>query len=232
MRTVVVGRRPGQPPREAQVQLRWAPVQVAPPARTARSPPNGASEAPAAAVALWAVLVEEPAPPPLATTLHWVLLTSWPVTTATAASDVARWYALRWLIEWYHYVLKSGCGIEHLQLGRADALERALAVYSLVAWRLLWLTYQARQTPATPTTAALSGEEWQTAYLATHPGAPVPTAPPSLHDVVRWIAKLGGFLGRRGDGEPGVTTLWRGWRRLQDLVAGRRLAPPLAPPPP
>ncbi len=84
---------------------------------------------------------------------------------------------------------------------------------------MLWLTYQARQTPSAPCTLALTQMEWQalTAFEAnTHLPA---RSPPTLQHAVRAIAKLGGFIGRTSDGEPGVKTLWRGWQRLQDIVA-------------
>lgn len=116
-------------------------------------------------------------------------------------------------------MLKSGCGIEQLQLEAAARLERALAICCIVAWRLLWLTYQARQTPNRPCTEILARHEWQ-ALVCTVQGTPVPpTEPPSLHEAVRMIAQLGGFLARKGDGEPGVKTIWRGLIRLNDIAA-------------
>ena len=147
-----------------------------------------------------------------------MLLTTLPITTFPEARQVLRWYTYRWRIERYHYVLKSGCQVEKLQLETVDRLTRAVAVYSIVAWRLLWLTYQARQNPEAPCTVALSDSEWQALYAKVNKTATLPDDPPSLQTAVRWIAKLGGFLGRKGDGEPGVKVLWRGLRRLEDLA--------------
>jgi hypothetical protein len=226
-RWAVVARRVGQPAREVRLRLRWARVWLPPPTHHPQHPSGPPLEASA-------ILAEEDdasADPPTEAPLCWLLLTSWPVTDARAASQVVDWYAVRWLIERYHYVLKSGCRLEALQLQQARALERALAVYSVVAWYLLWLTYQARQTPTAPCTLTLSSEQWQMAYLATHPGTAVlPAQPPALAEAVRMIAQLGGFLGRTRDGDPGVTTLWRGWMRLQDLTLGCRLAGSHTPP--
>ncbi len=117
------------------------------------------------------------------------------------------WYTYRWLIERFHDVLKSGCRLEERQLRTAARLERLLAVCTLVAWRLLWLTCQEVFTEA----------EWQALYQYHHRTTQLPETPPSLAEAVRMIAQLGGFLGRAGDGEPGVKVLWRGWMRFQDI---------------
>jgi hypothetical protein len=153
-------------------------------------------------------------------------LTNRPVNTFEEAQQCVRWYGLRWLVERYHFVLKSGCCIEARQLETNERLERCLGVYAIVAWRLLWLTYQARQTPHAPCTVALETYEWQALYCYIHRTSTPPAEPPSLHQVVRWIAQLGGFLGRKGDGEPGVKVLWRGWQRLHDIAETWRLSHP------
>ena len=123
-----------------------------------------------------------------------------------------------WLIERFHHVLKSGCRVEQLQLETKERLERAVATYCLVAWRLLWLTYAARLQPEEPCSLALAPAEWQVLYCHSHRTSRPPDTAPSLEDAVRWIAQLGGFLGRTRDGAPGVQVLWRGWRRLHDMA--------------
>jgi hypothetical protein len=105
-----------------------------------------------------------------------------------------------------------------MQLETAVRLQVALALYSIVAWRLLWLTFQARQTPDAPCRRILEPHEWQALYCTVHRTAIPPLQPPSFREAIRWIAQLGGFLGRKGDGEPGVQTLWRGWQRLHDIA--------------
>jgi len=115
-------------------------------------------------------------------------------------------------------VLKSGCGIEKLELETVERMRRALATFSIVAWRLLWLTYAARETPNASCEIVLSRHEWKLLYSLAHRGQRVPEAPPTLREAVRLIARLGGFLGRRHDGEPGVKTLWRGLRRFHDIL--------------
>ena len=89
----------------------------------------------------------------------------------------------------------------------------------VVAWRLHWLTYINRTAPALPCTQILTTVEWQALYLRMHKTSAFPTTVPTVRQAVRWIAQLGGFLGRKSDGEPGVTAIWRGWQRLQDLAA-------------
>ena len=143
------------------------------------------------------------------------------MTSLEQAVEIVEAYAQRWKVERYHYVLKSGCRVEDLQLESADRLERALALYNVVAWRLLYMTYIARIEPDLPCTAVLEEEEWQALFVI---GAaqPLPKEPPTVREAVRLIATLGGFLGRKGDGEPGVKTLWTGLRRLMDFTLAFR----------
>lgn len=91
--------------------------------------------------------------------------------------------------------------------------------YSIVAWRLLWLTYEARVNPEASIDTVLETHEWQSLYCMVHQSRHLPPEPPSVWQCVRWIAQLGGFLGRKGDGDPGVKTLWRGFQRLNDMAA-------------
>lgn len=178
------------------------------------------------------VLAEEVDPPEGETPVRWLLLTTMAVSGYEEAVQVVLWYSFRWLIERYHYVLKSGCRIEELQLETAQRLERALATYCIVAWRLLWLTYQGREVPQSSCEVVLQKEEWQALYATMHQTLTPPEQPPTLHEAVHWIARLGGFLGRTSDGEPGVKVIWRGLRRLQDITATWRLLHPCEPPAP
>jgi hypothetical protein len=210
--TVSIGRRDARPPRSATLTLRSVALALRPPHRRA-----------GAAIPVVAVLADELAPPSETPPIRWLLVTTLPEVSPTAARAAVRRYALRWLIERYHYALKQGCAVEALQLRQVARLERALAIYAVVAWRLLWLTYAARRDPDQSCTAALSEPEWRTLCGLFHRAAP-PSEPPSLRQAVRWIAQLGGFLGRRGDGEPGVKVIWRGLQRLEDLTLGWSLA--------
>lgn len=169
------------------------------------------------------VLVEEVDPPAGVEPIVWLLATSLPLKTLEDALQCVQYYTYRWLIERFHFVLKSGCRIEKLYLQTKPRLLRALATFSIVAWRLLWLTYQARDTPEAPCSLILKRYEWQALYCTIHRTSDPPTRPPSLREVLRWIAQLGGFLGRKHDGDPGPMTIWRGLRHLEDIAATWRL---------
>jgi hypothetical protein len=202
-----------RPPRRAVLTIRFAALEVAPPV-------NRVGRADLPYVALTAILVEEENPPAGQEAVRWWLVTTLPIRTSADAERAVQWYTLRWLVERYHFVLKSGCRVERLQLQTAARLDRAVATYSAVAWRLLWLTYEARRHPGRSCERVLSREDWEVLCRATGGGGEIP---PTLREAVRRIARLGGFLGRKGDGEPGVKTLWRGLRRLNDMVAGYKL---------
>lgn len=166
---------------------------------------------------LYAILAEEAAVPEDAPPIRWLLLTTRAVETLEDATRCIRWYSFRWLIERYHYVLKSGCQVEELQLEDAERIKRAVAVYSIAAWRLLFLTYLARTEPDGSCEEALEKHEWQALYCFVNKSKSPPNVAPTLAEAVLLIAKLGGFLARKSDGQPGVKVLWRGLKRLNDI---------------
>jgi Transposase Tn5 dimerisation domain/Transposase DNA-binding len=154
--------------------------------------------------------------------IRWLLLTTLPVETLNQVWQCVRWYSLRWLIERFHYTLKSGCKIEQLQLETKDRLLNALATYSIVAWRLMHLTYTARIHPQASCELVLLPAEWKLLRRKFEPKNRS-QQPPTLHQAVGWIARLGGFLARKKDGEPGLKTIWRGIGVLHHLLAGSQL---------
>lgn len=210
--TITVPRKPGQREREATLELRTTVVQIARPAhRTVTTP---------AAPLLTVVLAREIAPPDEMKPIEWLLLTTLVVVTTADAERMVTWYHYRWRIERLHFTLKSGGSqVEDLQLESRERLERAITLYSIVAWHLLWMTYQGRIAPAQSPAVAFSPNEIAVLerLATTQKPARPPGQPLTLRDGVRAMAKLGGFLGRKSDGEPGVKTLWRGYRQLQLL---------------
>jgi hypothetical protein len=195
--------------REASVAVRFSPVTLNPPAHLTKTH---------VPLALFAVLVQEVNPPPDVTPLRWLLLTTVPVFTFDDALERIQWYCQRWQIELYHKALKSGCLVEKSQLATAERLLPLLAIFSMIAWRLLWLTFIARHDPHAPCTTVLSEAEWRALYAFIQKSDRLPAQPPTVRQALLWIARLGGFLARRRDGDPGLTVTWRGWRRLHDLA--------------
>lgn len=208
--TVEVGRQPGRPPRTATLEIRFMSILIQP-------PHNGLYRPQARPVQVQAILAKELSPPEGEPVIGWRLLTTLPVNNLADAKQCVIWYSYRWLIERYHFVLKSGCRVEKLQLESAERLERALATYAIVAWRLLWLTYEARMHGEQGCETALETHEWQALYCTIHRTPHPPPLPPDLKVAVLWIARLGGFLARASDGDPGVQTIWLGLRRLADI---------------
>lgn len=147
-----------------------------------------------------------------------MLVTTCPVRNGEEALIVLEWYAARWGIEVWHKILKSGCQIEARQMETAERLQRCLSLYSVIAWRILYAVMLARELPDVPCTVLLATAEWHALWCTIKHTAIIPADPPSLREAVRWITQLGGFQARNGDGEPGVTVLWRGCQHLADLT--------------
>jgi hypothetical protein len=172
------------------------------------------------ALRCWAVRVWEENPPAGCEAVEWILLTSEPVEGLEDALRIANYYALRWLIEEYHQCLKSGCKVEERQLETVDRLEPLIGMLCAVAVRLLQLKNDARLTPDRPALQCVPVEMVRTLAKLTDVGVEALTVRRFTHEV----AKLGGFLGRTGDGEPGWRTLWYGWQKLSLIHAGYQLA--------
>lgn len=216
--TVHVRRTPQRPARTAQVKIRATRVTIEVPDYLAKQKPE------LCAVELNALLVEECTPPADGgKPICWKLLTSLPIDCFELAARAVRWYSYRWLIERFHFTLKSGCKIEELQLQQQDRLLKALATYSIVAWRLMAMTYQARLTPDASCEIIFKPEEWRLLRRKFVPKSRT-KKPPTLHQATTWLARLGGFLNRKSDGQPGIKTLWRGYTKLQQLLEGAQLA--------
>lgn len=129
----------------------------------------------------------------------------------------------------WHRILKSGCRIEERQLATSERLQRCLTLYSVIAWRVFYAIMLARAVPEISCSVLLEIEEWQALYCAIHSCPTPPDSPPSLAQAVRWIAQLGGFVGRRRRDHPGAETLWRGLQHLTDLTRMYRIMRPAPP---
>ena len=168
------------------------------------------------------VIAKELDPPAGEEAVIWRLLTNREVATPEAAIELIEWYRARWEIEMLFDVLKNGCRIEALQLSTIQRVECALALYLMVSWRIAHLMRMGRNCPDLAARLLFDPEEVQAVYLLSQQR--LPESPPRLNDVIRLIAGLGGFLGRKSDGEPGAKTLWIGLQRLVDFIAGMHAA--------
>jgi len=216
---VEIPARDQKPARRAQLETRFGSITMNPPRQHIRKRTEVLPD-----IHLYAVNVIEKNPAAGEEALEWMLLTDLQITSFEEAKEKVAWYCLRWRIEVFHKILKSGLRVEQCRLQTADRLVRYLTIMSVIAWRIYWLTLIARTSSDLPCTAFVCDEEWKVLYSKIKKTKSFPKKPPRIGEVVKWIANLGGFLGRKGDGEPGVMTLWRGWKRLCDLSDGWNLA--------
>ena len=185
--------------RTAQMTLRYQPVEL----------PRSTSEP----LTLWALHAREEHPPAKTQPLEWFLLTTVPVTEPEDATRLLRWYSLRWRIEDFFRILKSGCQIEELQHHSAERLERAIAINLVIAWRIQLMVQLGREVPELPAELLFSNLELR--VLATFARSRKLGEPEHLGAAVQLTARLGGWTGRKRD-PPGAQLLWQG---LTQLVA-------------
>jgi len=200
----------GRAARHCVLEVRFARVELRAPKRNPSLPP----------LRVWAVYVNEVNPPSSKEAIEWMLLTTLEVNNYEQAAEKIDWYNKRWGIEEYHKTLKSVCRIEDRQLGDRTVWQNCLAIDLVVAWRIEHIKKLARTQPQAPCTIAFDEHEWQAVFALQRPKLPLPSTPPSVREITRLIAELGGFLGRKSDGEPGSITLARGLQRLHDIVTG------------
>jgi hypothetical protein len=204
--------------RKARCELRWGEIRLPRPAiindwiRT---------HAPAEPLRLFVVELREIAPPRGAKPIRWVLYTTEAVTRLADANRVIRYYELRWTIEDFHKCYKTGCAVESRGYETVERLERVAAFSAVVAVRLLRLRTAAKQTPDRPADE-VAPQSWID-LLKTIRRIPA-TKQLTIHEFVRALGGLGGHLGRKGDGEPGWITLWRGHEKLQLMLRGYHAA--------
>lgn len=160
-----------------------------------------------------AVLAREETPPVGVEALEWLWLMSLSVAEFGQASTVVAWYAVRWWIEVCFYVLKNGCQIERLQLETEERSLSCLALYMIIAWRVLFTLMLRRACPDLDYEAVFAQQEWQVAYIVVK-CCPPPAKPPWLGEMICLLARLGGYLGRKHDGPPGSRMMRIGLERL------------------
>ncbi len=177
-------------------------------------------------VTLSVVLVNEVGGPGDGTDLDWLLLSSLPVDEPAGALRIVDLYLVRWPIEVFFRVLKTGCKVEEIQLEKRERLLAAVMFYKVIAWRILYLTMLGRNCPELPCEVVFDAAEWKSAWRIVKNAEP-PETPPPLSEFIPVLARLGGHNGRRGDGPPGAEALWRGHRRMLDFaLAWEAFRPP------
>jgi hypothetical protein len=213
---VEVPKKDNEQKRDAKCNIKFGKISVLPPR-------NYKGEKSTKPLQVYVIQVVEDKPPKGSCKIEWMLYTNIPVLCYKNAIEKIKWYCLRWRIEVYFKVIKSGFNVERCRLETADRLIRYLAVISIVAWRVFWLTLVPRITGKESVATILSEVEWKILFAKFNPHRKIPRRPPCIEESVKWIAQLGGFLARKGDLHPGITHIWRGLEKLSDLVSGSRL---------
>jgi Transposase DNA-binding/Transposase Tn5 dimerisation domain len=210
---VAIPGRGGRVSRTAIVEMAAAPVWIPAPEGTLRrwSQP---------VIAAWVVRIWEVNAPAGLEPLEWILVCSVPTRTLEELKTRRDWYCCRWMVEVFHHIEKNGCKEEARRFETAERMEACLAILSVVAVRVFQLRTALTAQPEAPAEQVATTEEIQVLRAFHKQDA---TNVLTVREFVRGVAKLGGFLGRKHDGEPGVLTLWRGYQRLQDLLSGYRL---------
>lgn len=192
--------------RIAELEARATTVTVLPPYRQGPKLPQ---------VTLNVVLVEEPHPPGGATPIQWLLVTTLPIEDVEQVRQIISYYSIRWQIEIYFRTLKCGCRIEDRQFETLERVLNCLAVYTIIAWKVMYLSRLGRECPKLSCELIFEPSEWKSVWTTVRREDP-PSNPPSLNEVIRMIASLGGYVIRKST-QPGTQTLWFGLQRVHDL---------------
>jgi hypothetical protein len=177
------------------------------------------------AITLWGVYAREENPPPGATRIEWLLLTTEEVLTSQDAARIVDYYTRRWRIEEWHRVLKSGCKVQEHQNETAERLKRVIAIDAVLAWRIQLMTLLGREVPDLPCTVFF--DEWEVRVLEAlerKKGKRGKKPPFNLGDAIILVARQGGYLARRSDPPPGSKCIWKGIIHLYALATGYSLA--------
>jgi hypothetical protein len=196
--------RPARAERLAEMTLRYQQVELPAPRHLDNAGP----------LSLWLVHAVEDQPPPNVKAIEWFVLTTMAITSTELAERLLTYYCLRWRIEDWHRVLKTGCKIEKLRNESAHRLKRAIAIYLVIAWRVMLMALLGREEPGLPPEVLFSDLEIE--VLTAFANSRRDLRPPEgLGDAVRLVARLGGYLDRKSDPPPGHQVTWRGYAKLR-----------------
>ena len=197
-------------PSEAIVEIKYRSVQVLPPINKQKQYPG---------LTLTVIHAQERGTPRKRQKIDWKLITNLPVHSRRQAIEKLEWYSMRWKIETFHKILKSGCKAEESRLRTAERLARLLAVFCILSWRVFWLTMMNRSLPTASPTLAFTALEINLLDQLVKDKTK-PRQQKSLSAYLTKLARLGGYLGRAGDSPPGNRVIWKGMSRLTDIELG------------
>ena len=198
---------------EAVLELRYRRIRVLPPIGRQNHYP---------ALSLTVIYAHERATPAGRKPIEWNLITDLAVSSRQDAIETLDWYAMRWKIETFHKILKSGCKAEESKLRTADRLTNLIAVFCILSWRVFWMTMINRTTLGESAQMALTQTEIEVLDQLIKDREKTELASPLTRYLVK-LAQLGGYLARASDPPPGNTVMWRGLRRLTDIQLGFEL---------
>jgi len=196
-------------PDRAVLEIRYRKIRVLPPIGKRQRYP---------ALILTVIHAEERGTPKNRKKIEWKLITDLPVESRMDAIEKLEWYALRWKIEVFHKILKSGCKAEESKLRTAQRLTNLVAVFCVLSWRVFWMAMLNRSAPDALPTLALT--EIEIAVLDRLVNDRPHARRKTLSHYLTKIARLGGYLARANDPPPGNTVMWRGLSRLTDIALG------------
>jgi hypothetical protein len=178
-------------------------------------------------VTLNVVMVSESQPPEGEQAIEWILLTTLPISTLAEVILTIDYYTCRWMIEVFFKTLKSGCKVESLQFEEMNRLLSCLAVYLIVAWRVLMICRLSRSLPETSCELIFDESEWKSTYRVMYPKRKLPSKPPSMNEMIRRVGELGGWVATPGKKEmPGPQTTWIGLQRVHDFARAWKMFGP------
>lgn len=219
------GRRASRESREAKLEIRAMTVRLRTKHASSTTCDASDSDEP---MTLSVVEVRELEAPEGAEPIHWILLTTLPVETTEQIVQVIESYKLRWQIEIYFFVLKSGMRIEKMKYRNIDRYLNASALLLIAAWRVQQTTQAGRHDSEASCEKYFTADEWQSVWLISHEGDTLPACPPAMGEFLHLVATLGGYINRKQQGPPGCRTVWRGIRRLETLSQAYRVFGPRA----
>ena len=206
--------RNGNKERKATLSIRYKKVKIKKPAKVKGYPDS---------VEITMVLAKEEKPPKGIEGISWYLITNIEITSFEEALKMVKWYVQRWKIERFHFVLKSGMKVEEIQSSTVDRLTKLITLLSLIAIKILEITYFSREYPDTSCEEFFKTEEWKVLYCVVNDTTEIPNKSPTIKEAVFYLAKLGGFLGRKSDKDPGAEVIWRGLHDLNVLMRYRKV---------